>query len=608
MVVPSSTAAAPPPLSIAIIGCGAGGMFFCHALETYKNELNEKRHNGDDLTNPAGLPSVCCFERAAGPGGVWRAKRTFATTVKEDEKKREDHPEEEEALVAGETTNMYEALWTNGAKDGIEFFDYTFQEHFGGPLPVYMPRQALLDYMVTRVTRKCPDFFEKYVKFNTNVVSVRYRDNKFEIVTCNNLTQQRTTSYFDKCIWAAGDNGMPMMPASIVSLFQEGGFPGRILHSSDTADFEQHVKNKRILLIGGSYSAEDLTLMAIKCGAERIYISSRQTENVVSWTSSWPGDKVEILYGQIPVQVDGSTVQFAKTDWEFPDKYIPTDGMTIQVEDIDTVLFCTGYRPNFCMLDPELRAAFDKPYENKLQVPSDWRMSGNEWTEALGEVVPAEEGVYWGSCPTKFPGIYRGMLISNPSMIFLENEDFANPIFGVEANAWILMRFLTGTREIPSADEMKRQNEEDCLRQLQNPYLRYYMDRNYYDAYNENYDKISSESWNKYEKEYSLIYYRIMARQLNEADYPGVRYGTYDDLNEIAMTIFDYGYLSYYHRTNLDPNNQDEKEWRTFRDYTDGDKFHSIFTGTAAVNLNKRWLDIDSGKEMEVIQSSWTTK
>jgi hypothetical protein len=47
-------------------------------------------------------------------------------------------------------------------------------------------------------------------------------------------------------------------------------------------------------------------------------------------------------------------------------------------------------------------------------------------------------------CPTQYPDIYRGMLISNPSMIYLENEDFANPIFGIEVNTWILMQFLTG--------------------------------------------------------------------------------------------------------------------------------------------------------------------
>jgi hypothetical protein len=37
-----------------------------------------------------------------------------------------------------------------------------------------------------------------------------------------------------------------------------------------------------------------------------------------------------------------------------------------------------------------------------------------------------------------------------------------------------------------------------------------------------------------------------------------------------------------------------------------GTSFAPSFTGTAAVNLNKRWLGIDIGKEMEVIKSSWS--
>lgn len=45
-----------------------------------------------------------------------------------------------------------------------------------------------------------------------------------------------------------------------------------------------------------------------------------------------------------------------------------------------------------------------------------------------------------------------------------------------------------------------------------------------------------------------------------------------------------------------------------FHDYKDGDKFRFIITGTAAVNLKKRWLGIDIRKEMEVIKSSWSAQ
>lgn len=197
------------------------------------------------------MQDECILTFSFPSGGVWRSERSFGNDI----------------TTAGEKlTNMYEALWTNGPKDSIEFFDYTFQEHFGDvKLPVYLPRQPVLECMMGRCTKKCPDFFEKYMKYNTSVVSVKYLDAKktFEVVTKHVLTGDETTAYFDKCIWSAGENGRPLMPTYLVKLFEDGGFQGRVIHSSDTADFENDCKDKRILLIGGSYSAEDLALMYV---------------------------------------------------------------------------------------------------------------------------------------------------------------------------------------------------------------------------------------------------------------------------------------------------------------------------------------------------------
>jgi len=203
--------------TVAVIGGGPGGMFFCHALERYRHELMEK---GDEQGLSA-LPIVTCFERAPGPGGVWRADRTFCETKKAPE------------LVEQPTTSMYKALWTNGPKECIEFYDYTFQQHFRRPLPVYLPRQAMLDYMMGRVTQHCPDFFETYMKCNTSVMSVRFIDskNKFEVATRDLVTDQVVVDDYDKCIWAAGENGHPKLPESVVQMFRDGGFSGRIIQS-----------------------------------------------------------------------------------------------------------------------------------------------------------------------------------------------------------------------------------------------------------------------------------------------------------------------------------------------------------------------------------------
>ena len=43
--------------------------------------------------------------------------------------------------------SMYRHLWSNGPKECLEFADYTFEEHFGFPIPSFPPREVLFDYI-----------------------------------------------------------------------------------------------------------------------------------------------------------------------------------------------------------------------------------------------------------------------------------------------------------------------------------------------------------------------------------------------------------------------------------------------------------------------------
>jgi len=106
------TSSSPP--TVAIIGAGPGGMFFCHALETMRRKLTEE---GEEAAL-ANLPVVTCFERAPGPGGVWRSSRTFAAAAADSEEKktseRQTSPRSapsfafshDETMTATATTNM----------------------------------------------------------------------------------------------------------------------------------------------------------------------------------------------------------------------------------------------------------------------------------------------------------------------------------------------------------------------------------------------------------------------------------------------------------------------------------------------------------------------
>lgn len=342
-------------------------------------------------------------------------------------------------------------------------------------------------------------------------------------------------------------------------------------------------------------------------GAEKVYVSTRQAAkadedgDAVSWTSAWPYNKVEILEEQVPFHVKGNCIQFQKVEWEFPDKYVPVEEEAVETElrDIDTVIFCTGYLPNFEMLDESLREAVKRDANLQVEVPKDWKMAPNKLTDIIGEVKPGD--VRWINSFVTHPGLYRGMAISNPNMMFIMSA-VSSPLCGIDVLAWLLVKYVTGQREIPSSEVMLAQNTEDALHDMDSIQVRYRMDGNYYHAFEqfaednpdvrELMDKLYEEDYVNRDGADDVVYYRQVARMMKEADYP-VNYGTYDELSKDAETIIHYNDLSYYHRHNLNG----KEPFRTFRDYTDGDKFRSIFTGTPSVSLKKPWLDIDANDE-----------
>jgi cation diffusion facilitator CzcD-associated flavoprotein CzcO len=487
-------------------------------------------------------------------------------------------------------------LWTNGPKEGIEFFDYSYDEHFGRQLPVYMPRQALLEYMLARVVKHCPNFFEKYVQFCTSVTKVIYQNDtsKFQVTTHNTVTGIVTSTLFDKCIWAAGDNGEPYMPHSMLQNLE--GFRGKILHSSNTATFADDVRGKRVLLVGGSYSAEDLALMACKVGVERVFVASRSDENVVTWMGQWPDDKVECMVNCTPAKVEkGSTIILNRTQWVEHLKYeVVESEKPLVLTDIDTIILCTGYRGQFGMLEPKLREwSSEHDYYNRtFTVPDDWEMAPNAMTKTLGHIPNPKEARWFGSL-VGCPDLYRGVMIDNPSMMFLRHEHEDYPILAIDGVAWLLMQFLTGGRELPSKEEMRKQNLEQALHEMKHyPYCRSIMDRSYMAEWNEDTDP----GWKIYTKDYekrNKYDFMLMARTMREANHP-FNMGTIDGLNQIGKTLCRYGYLSYEHRV-------DASKTTTFRDVNDSHKFKSIFTGTTAIPLKKLWMEIDENEDRCIV-------
>lgn len=645
-------------------------MSFCHAIEVQRNALLKK---GEDVS---GFPIVTCFERAPGPGGVWRADRSHEDEIDEQEKRATGHVEEKKeedilqksppaTLEARETkkmrfdevgqgssveastsdqavkhvtTNMYSALWTNGPKEAFEFSDYTFQDHFGDVrMPTFLPRKYILDYILTRCTKNCPNFFDKYFSFRTSVVNVKYEnssvhsvDNKFRVHTRNETTGIEETKTFDKCIWAGGMNGIPNIPTKLINIFKDGGFQGSLVHSSDTTNFKNDVENKRILIVGGGFSAEDLAIMAIKEGVSRIYCTYRgDDEKEMSWTTRWPYDKVETLPTTTVVKVEGNTVTLGEVETDHDKGYVLVadgEGKRTVVNDIDTVIFCTGYQANLNMLDPLLAEAYNGDDDSYcgIKMPKDWKMIKNAAIEAVlgkDKHIKPSKTVYpnenFHNC---YFDLYRGsILIKNPNMMYLLNDFSDAPLMEVDVTAWMLATYVTGQKTLPSADEMEEENLRISLDCMQIAQARYHMDSKFRKAIDKatNYlDDMSKEQeklWDATEVEALDYQFCLLGKMMIEGEYPvsliledGKTFNEYGKKVKLLNETCSREHMHEYKYDDISEDNSSADTgkhtlrpgWMTFRDTPDADKYISSFTGIKACLLPKPWFDLNEDDKL----------
>ncbi|MFU0508040.1 NAD(P)-binding domain-containing protein, partial [Pseudaminobacter sp. NGMCC 1.201702] len=256
------------------------------------------------------MPEIVCFEKQANWGGLWNY--TWRTGLDQ----------------YGEPVHgsMYRYLWSNGPKEGLEFADYSFEEHFGKQIASYPPRAVLFDYIEGRVNKAG---VRDWIRFETVVRLVTWdaSTRKFT-VTVQDLPNDHTYSEeFDHVIVASGHFSTPNVP-------EYPGFDrfnGRILHAHDFRDAREF-SGKDVLLIGTSYSAEDIGSQCWKYGAKSITNCYRTAPMGFAWPDNWEEkpllEKVEINTATFK---DGSTKR------------------------IDAIILCTGYKHHFPFLPDDLR-------------------------------------------------------------------------------------------------------------------------------------------------------------------------------------------------------------------------------------------------------------
>ena len=340
---------------IAVIGAGPSGLAALRAFQSAKMKGAE-------------IPEIVCFEKQSDWGGLWNY--TWRTGVDEN----------------GEPVHcsMYRYLWTNGPKEGLEFADYSFEEHFGKQIASYPPRAVMMDYIEGRVKKAD---VRGWIRFSTVVRWIEYNEDAGDFtVTVHDMTTDTVSKdRFDYVICASGHFSSPNVPE--YPGFDQ--FYGRIVHAHDFRDAREFA-GQDVLLVGASYSAEDIGSQCWKYGAKTVTTSYRSAPMGFNWPDNWE-EKPALE------RVEGKTAFFK-------------DGTSKQV---DAIILCTGYKHYFPFLPDDLRLKT----KNRLATHD----------------------------------LYKGVVyVHNPKMFFLGMQDQWFTFNMFDAQAWYVRDIILGRINVPA--------------------------------------------------------------------------------------------------------------------------------------------------------------
>lgn len=364
-------------MRIGIIGAGPSGLAQLRAFEAAEK---------------AGVktPEIVCFEKQSNWGGMWNYN--WRTGIGK--------------LGEPVHASMYRYLWSNGPKECLEFSDYSFDEHFDRPIGSFPPRAVLFDYIEGRIKKSNA---RQFIRFNTAARWVSYDEqSKTFTLTVEDLLKSETyEEEFDYLVVATGHFSTPNMPHF------EGieTYTGNVIHAHDFRGAEPYI-DRDLLLIGSSYSAEDIGVQCYKYGAKSVTLSYRTAPIGVDWPKGIE-ERPQV------VRFEGDIAHFS-------------DGTSKRFDD---VVMCTGYQHHFPFL------------------PSELRLDNNNC-------------LY----PDK---LYKGVVFNElPQLIYLGMQDQYYTFNMFDAQAWYTRDIMMGTIAMPEkaereVDMQKWLNKQD---EIKTPY------------------------------------------------------------------------------------------------------------------------------------------
>ncbi|XP_056621331.1 si:dkey-239i20.4 isoform X2 [Triplophysa dalaica] len=342
---------------VAVIGAG------CSGLVCIKCCLDE------------GMEPVC-FESSDDIGGLWRFKETQEM----------------------ERTSIYRSLIANTSKEMMCFSDFPMPDHF----PNYMHNSLVVQYF-----RIYTDHFDlrRYIHFQTTVRSVRQRPDfsasgQWDVVTTGRDGREEK-HVFDGVLVCTGQYTQPTTPA----FPGVDSFPGVIAHSYDYKDPDLY-RGMRLVIVGIGNSGGDIAVELSRL-CEKTFLSTRTgawiTGRVLNRglpmdmmlvrrnldlifnllpraVINWIGERMlnqkhdHQLYGlqpkygvfdQRPIINDDLPGRILVGELVMKPNLQKFQGSTLMFNDgtaeenIDAVIFCTGYNSTFPFLPSSLNSGPD---------------------------------------------------------------------------------------------------------------------------------------------------------------------------------------------------------------------------------------------------------
>jgi dimethylaniline monooxygenase (N-oxide forming) len=336
-------------MSVCVIGAGSSGIAACQVLHA------------------RGIP-FDCFEKGSEVGGMWRYGNDNGRS------------------------SCYRSLFINTSRRMMQFATYPMPDDY----PAY-PHH-------TQIARYFDDYvdhfgFRHLIRFNAEVTAVEPAGDRWKVTL-----DDGSSSLYDAVIVANGHHWKPRSPEPPFP--GQDGFEGEQLHSHYYREPDERFQGKQVLVVGFGNSAMDIACETSRV-SEMTYLSTRRGGWVIpkfiqgqptdelgpDWMGRLPFALQRPLFARAIGQVQGKMEDYGlpKPDHKLGEAH-PTvssdflprighgrikpepdidriDGRVVHFvdgtsEQIDTIVWCTGYKITFPFLPPEVI----DPRENQVHL------------------------------------------------------------------------------------------------------------------------------------------------------------------------------------------------------------------------------------------------